>query len=203
MTAISRQLMQASAAEISAALQLLFDALPFQRGSRSENVAVAYIEALRGCSVEAVQEGVRKFLRGDCADVNPRYVPTPPELARIVRSAIVPDRIPASRQIAAKPISDGERERMRIKMPMWNYAFANGRMDELAHANREGFGAMIILATKWGVPIPDGLLNMSEAVAEQQWREARNRAWREIERNPPPFLRSRTKAGSDWLEAAE
>lgn len=192
----------ASYAEISEALQILFDALPFQRGS-SDNVAMAYIEAINGTSLGSLQAGIRKFLRGECQDVNPRYVPTPPELARIVRTAVVPERVPEERRIAPfRPASDGERARMKLKMPMWSYAFERGLIDRLDRANREGFGAMVALATDWGVKIPDELLAIPEGEAERQWNLARNRAWAEIERNPPPFLISERKKQHQQAKAA-
>lgn len=179
----------ASAAEISSALQVLFDALPFQRGTRNDNVAMAYIEALRGMTAAAIAEGIRKFLRGDCQDVSPRYIPTPPELARIVRTTVVPSRIPEERRIAPFRQSDGnEKARLRLKVPMWRYAFERGLMDKLDRANRQGFGAMVALATEWGIPVPDDLFAIPEDEAERQWSVARNRAWAEIERNPPPYL---------------
>lgn len=61
-------------------------------------------------------------------------------------------------------------------------------MAELDRANREGFGAMIALATKWGIPIPEELFSIHDDEAEKQWRTAHNRAWSEIERDPPPFM---------------
>lgn len=180
----------ASLAEISAALQVLFDALPFHRGSKTDNVAAAYVESLRGCTAEAIDSGIRKFMRGECDDVSPRFVPTPPELARIVRSAVVQDRIPEHHRIAPhrNPLP-GEKARMRLKMPMWEAAFGNGtRMDALAKANAEGLGAMVVLATAWGVPVPPELFDVPDEEAERQWRYARNSALSEIERRPPPYI---------------
>ena len=78
---------------------------------------------------------------------------------------------------------------MRLKSPMFAYANRSGLMDQLDTANKAGFSAMISLAHKWGVPIPEELLSMPGDDAERQWADARRRAWVEIERNPPPFLR--------------
>lgn len=193
----------ASYAEISSSLQMLFDALPFQRGAKSDNVAMAYIEALSGTTVDALHAGIRKFLRGECQDINPRYVPTPPELARIVRSAVVQNRVPEERRIAPfRSAGEGERARMRLKVPMLNYAFERGLVDRLDRANREGFGAMVALATDWGIPIPDELLAIPDDEAERQWHLARNRAWAEIERNPPPFLINERKKQHQPAKAA-
>ncbi len=184
----------ASLVETSAALQVLFDALPFQRGSKTDNVAAAYVASLGGCSADAINAGISKFLRGEC-DVSPRFVPTPPELSRIVRSATMAQRIPPERHIAQQPEpTTGERARMRLKMPMWQAAYGiTGRMDQLAKANAEGFASMVVLAANWGVPIPPELFEIPEEEAERQWINARNRAWAEIERNPPPFMRNRSR----------
>lgn len=204
MTHISQPSRQASIAETSAALQVLFDALPFQRGAKTDNVAVAYVEALRGTTIEAVEAGIRRFLRGEVDGVSPRFVPTPPELARIVRTVVVPDRIPSERRIAPRQEAPGERARMRLKMPMFNHAFSTGQMDELARAHREGQGAMIVLALQWGIEVPQELLDLDDEIAEQEWRQARNRAVAEMERNPPPFLRAlrereqRQRQNEEW-----
>lgn len=182
----------ASLAEISTALQVLFDALPFQRGSKTDNVAAAYVEALRGCTADAVNAGIRKFLRGECESVSPRFVPTPPELAKIVRGVVIPMRIPVERRIEQhREMVPGERARMRLKMPMWQAAFGNNaRMDALAVANKEGLSAMVMLANSWGVPIPDELNDVPFEEAERRWEQARRNAWIEIERRPPPFKRA-------------
>lgn len=197
MNQISQPLKPASIAEISAVLQVLFDALPFQRGTRADNVAGAYVDALRGFSHESINAGIRKFLRGECDEVSPRFVPTPPELARIVRTTSIASRPQQAerREHSAPPASAGERARMRLKMPMWQTAFSSPqRLDALAQANREGLGAMIVLASSWGVPVPDELLALPEIEGERQWREANSRAVAEIQRNPPPFMRHRQSA---------
>lgn len=184
----------ASAAEISASLQVLFDALPFQRGTRTDNVALAYIEALRGMTLDAINAGIRKFLRGECDDVNPRFIPTPPELARIVRTAVVQHRVSQAveniKRVTMREIP-GERARMKLKMPLFQAAFGRGaRMDELVRANESGFEAMVALAVRWGAPVADETMAaLNSPNAEQDWRAVRNRAWAAIEANPPPFMR--------------
>lgn len=164
----------------------------FPPGVDEKRAIFGYMTALAGFTVEAIECGIRKFLRGECEGVNPKYCPHPPELAAIVRTAVVPHRATILR-FPATANSDrpwpGEKERMRFKMPMWRHAFECGLMDELDAANRAGFGAMIVLAQNWGVAIPDELLAIPEAEAERQWHEARNRAWSAIEANPPPFMR--------------
>src|SRR5690606_24604726 len=122
----------ASSAEIGEALKVLFNALPFQRGTDPATVIMAYVEALRGVALDAIKAGISKFLRGECENVNHRFVPTPPELARIVRTAVIPARVPAARWIEPIRRDVGERARMRLKVPMFQYAFAHGGMDLLA-----------------------------------------------------------------------
>lgn len=189
----------ASFAEISDALRVLFDAgLPFQRGTKADGVALAYVEALRGMTLESIQAGIRKFIRGECENVSPRFVPTPPELARIARTAVVPARVPEDHRIAPfRQPGDGERARMKLKMPMFSFAFSSGRMNELAEANRAGLGAMIALATEWGVEIPDEIFSIPEDRAEREWQSARNRALADIERNPPPCMRRRQSTNTE------
>lgn len=173
-------------------MKVLFNALPLQRGTDPQTVILAYAEALRGVSLEGIRAGISKFLRGECENVNPRYVPTPPELARIVRTTVVPSRISEERRIAPfRHASDGERARMRLKMPMFNHAWATGQMDALDRANRQGFRSMVALATEWGITIPPELLEMNDSQVEADWHRARARAWADIERYPPPFMRHR------------
>lgn len=151
-----------------------------------------YMQAMQGFSIEAIAAGIQKFLRGECDGVNPRYCPHPPELAQIVRTAVVPSRIPAERQVPKfePPPLPNARLRMRLKFPMWRAAVGSKeRMDELAVANAEGFAAMVALAAKWGVPVPDEFNDIPEEELERQWHQARRIVLAEIERNPPPYLR--------------
>lgn len=168
----------------------------FHPGVEPDKALFGYMQAMQGFSIEAIAAGIRRFLRGECEGVNPKYCPHPPELATIVRTTVIPSRIPPERRIPPfrQPLP-GEQARMRLKMPMFNAAFGNGpRMDALAKANADGFGAMVTLATKWGVAVPQELFDVPDEEAERQWRFARNAALSEIERNPPPYMRSRKSA---------
>lgn len=168
----------------------------FHPGIDPDKAMYGYMQALNGFTIDAIAAGVTKFLRGECEGVNPKFCPHPPELAQIVRTVVIPSRVPAPAKqprIAVDPVP-GERERMRLKMPMWRHAFECGRMDELDAANRAGFGAMVVLATKWGIPVPEELL-FDEARTENEWRIAGNRARARMEANPPPFMRRRRAAG--------
>lgn len=165
----------------------------FHPGVEPDKALFGYMRAMQGFTLEAIAAGIQKFLRGECKDVNPKYVPHPPELAIIVRTVVVPHRIPAERRVTrsyASPVP-GERERMRLKMPLWAYARRHNLMDELAAANREGFAAMVVLASRWGIEVPPEFADQPEFEIEQNWQRARNRAWAEIEANPPPFMRKK------------
>lgn len=163
--------------------------MPFQRGTDPQVVALAYIEALHGLSAEAITEGVRKFLRGE-TDLSPKFVPTPPELARIVRTAVVPQRIPERKFPARQEPSQAERGRLKLKFEMFRAAFASPRMDELAQASKSGFEATVALAQSWGIPISDDTwAALKSPEAEQDWQRERNHAWHHIESSKPPFMR--------------
>lgn len=181
----------ASSAQISEALDVLTSSMRFHPGVDPDKVMYGYMQALNGFTLEAVAAGITKFLRGECEGVNPKFCPHPPELAQIVRTVVVPNRAATPQytapRVTAQPI-EGERDRMRLKMPMWRHAFECGQMEQLDAANLAGFGAMVVLATKWGVSVPAELLE-NEARTEREWRLAGNRARAAVEANPPPFMR--------------
>jgi hypothetical protein len=60
----------------------------FPPGVDAQKAIYGYMTSLQGFSVEAITHGIRKFLRGECEDVNPKFCPHPPELAAIVRGAM-------------------------------------------------------------------------------------------------------------------
>lgn len=168
----------------------------FPPGVDPDRAAGGYLAALHGFTLDAIVCGIRKFIRGECEGVSLKYCPHPPELAQIVRTTVVPNRIPAERQLPA-PFREmvqevpGERARLRLKMPMWRHAFASGKMDQLDAANKAGFGAMVVLAQKWGVEIPQELLDLPEREAEAQWRIVGQRARARMEIDRPPFMRNK------------
>lgn len=169
-------------------MQILFNSMRFPPGVDASKAIDGYHLALRGFPADAIAEGIGKFLRGECEGINPKYCPHPPELAQIVRSAVVPARILPKLPRPEHHWQAGERERMRLKFPMWAYAFSAGLMDELDAANRAGFGAMVVLAHKWRVPIPPELLEDEERTG-RDWHLAGNRARAALAGNPPPFMR--------------
>lgn len=180
-------------------MQTLFNSMRFPPGVDAEKAIGGYHLALSGFTAEAIAAGIAKFLRGECQDVNPKYCPHPPELAHIIRTTVVPTRV--QQPAISRPEHNwlpGERERMRLKMPMWRHAFECGLMDQLDAANRAGFGATAVLAQKWGIPIPEELL-LDEAKTEHEWRIAGNRARAAIAGSPPPFLRRYHETGREFL----
>lgn len=178
--------------QIAEALDVLFKSMRFHPGVDHSKALFGYVAALQGFTADAISAGILKFLRGECDGVNPRFCPHPPELAQIIRTAVIPQRLPRRQQperIGAREIA-GERERMRLKMPMWRHAWANGLIGALDVANREGLGSMVVLAQRWGIPVPEELLADFDR-AERDWRLVGDRARAAMEANPPPFMRRR------------
>lgn len=60
----------------------------FPPGVDAEKAIFGYIHALQGFPIQAIAEGIRRFLRGECEDVSRKFCPHPPELADIVRGVI-------------------------------------------------------------------------------------------------------------------
>ncbi len=66
---------------------MLFSSLPLQaKGDGAEDLRIgAYHLALDGVSADAFESVVRDIIRGSLSDFDPRFVPTPPQLARVCR----------------------------------------------------------------------------------------------------------------------
>ena len=168
----------------------------FPQGSADPDVLIATFEkATAHIGSAAISEAARRFTCGEVKGANLTFAPSVAEFVQECK------RVPTEHVRLPKPapqrrMPDAERLRMRLKMPMYNHATRCGLMDQLDAANKAGFSAMISLAHKWGVPIPEELLSMPGDDAELQWADARRRAWVKIERNPRPFLRrQRAKVG--------
>jgi hypothetical protein len=169
------------------AISAMVNAFP-QSSAEKKALLLTYEKGLGGVPDRAISETAIRFIRNEIPHQSPTFAPSVAEFVQAAR------RVPIERVMLPKPerqreIDPGERARMRLKMPMYNHATRCGLMAGLDAANKAGFSAMISLAHKWGVPIPEELLSMPGDDAERQWADARRRAWVEIERNPPPFLR--------------
>ena len=191
---IDERLVPAVAADIGACLSDMWEVLPLHAGDDPKRRLAGYLLALNGNPLWAIQETARRFIRGEVKGQSTRWSPHPPELAQVARGLV--DEYRAEQQYQKPPPKaerayspDGaERARMRLKMPMLHRAFGNASlMSELAAANEAGMEAMVLLAGRWGIPVPAELLSQTD----EDWHRARRLAWSEIERNPPPFLRNR------------
>lgn len=147
---------------------------------------LTYDEALTGLDDGAICATAAKFVRGEVPGQNKTFAPSVAEFRDEVRRTPIPGRQYLPRRETDRQVGAGEQARMRLKVPMFNYAFPNETlMAELAQANAAGMDAMVLLATKWGIPIPDQLNDQTNA----DWQRARNQALADIERNPPPCQR--------------
>ena len=54
-------------------MQVLFDSMRFPPGVDEKRAIFGYMTALNGFTIEAIEHGIRKFLRGECEGVNPKY----------------------------------------------------------------------------------------------------------------------------------
>lgn len=156
---------------------------------------LTYNEALSGVSDQVISETARRFVSNAVESQSATFAPSVAEFAQEARRVARPVNKYAYPALP-KPepelrLSPAERARMRLKMPMYQYANANGKMHKLAKANKQGHSAMIALAVKWGIEVPAELLEIPGDQAEREWQTARNKAWAEIERNPPKFMRRR------------
>ena len=75
----------ASKAEMTAPLGALFRAMPPARGTKSADRIEGYLTALAGFSLEEIEAGIAKFLRGEVKQLSQKYCPHPPELAGVIR----------------------------------------------------------------------------------------------------------------------
>lgn len=159
---------------------------------------LTYDEALTGLDDGSVCATAAKFVRGEVSGQNKTFAPSIAEFRDEVRKTPVPGRLAISppQLEAYRHVDAKERARMRLKVPLYDYAIEHGKADELAKALDEGFNATAALAANWGVSIPVEFSEMPSGSIESEWRAARNRAWAEIDRNPPPFIRRREREAS-------
>lgn len=176
------------------AITAMLNSFPQQGATDGETLLKTYSAVLRDTGSQAIIEASQRFVTGEVAGQSKTFSPSVAEFYTEVRriDELLPYRNRPALPSPAKTerqMSASEGQRMRLKVPMWRYAFEHGLINQLAEANRTGMAAMIVLATNWGIPVPEALFAIPDDEAERQWQLARNRAWAEIERNPPPFLR--------------
>ena len=75
----------------------MFGSMPLPRGVDREKAAIGYADALSGLPIEAIINGIRRFLRGEAEDLSPKFCPHPPELRKFIVSGM------GSRQPASAP----------------------------------------------------------------------------------------------------
>lgn len=169
------------------AISAMVNSFPNQSAAEKRALLLTFEVGLGGVPEVAISETARRFLADEIPGRNPAF---PPSVAEFVQAA---RRVPISRPSLPSPeperqMDHAAKARMRLKMPLYRHAQECGLMDDLDRANRAGVRAMMTLAERWGVPVPE-LLDMPEAEAERQWEVARSHAWADIRRNPPPFMR--------------
>lgn len=165
-----------------------------------------YSAVLRDINSQAIIEAAQRFVTGEVSGQSKTFSPSVAEFCTEARrmADLLPFRNRPALPAPAKTerhVTPTEGARMRLKMPMWRYAFEHGLINQLAEANRTGMAAMVVLATNWGIPVPEALFAIPDDEAERQWQLARNRAWAEIERNPPPFLRRQRREQAPKAQA--
>jgi hypothetical protein len=174
------------------AITAMVNSFPQASAAERKALLLTYEKALGGVPDQAISRTAAAFIRNEIPHQSATFAPSVAEFVQAAR------RVPIERISLPKPereysIDDAAKARLRLKMPMYRYATECNLMPELDAANRSGFSAMIALADRWGVEIPEELLTMPGDVAERQWDEARRMAWVEVERNLPPFLKRQRK----------
>lgn len=109
------------------ALRALFAAWPSDRGDGT-GLTEAYIIAIQGYSLKAIDAAVRRIIRGEVADVDPRFLPTPAQLGNVVAYCEKLYEPVAPRQALPAP-GDAVRtpeEQARIDAQVESWRAANG-----------------------------------------------------------------------------
>jgi hypothetical protein len=117
-------------------------------------------------------------------EVRTKYAAANQQALRYARFAVEPE----------VEVDPQEQARMRLKMPLWAYAFRTGQIDELTKAI-PSFEAMVVLANKWGIPVPKELSEGDERdliERNREWGMAHARGNAEMEN--APFYKAKVKA---------
>lgn len=104
------------------ALRALFAAWPSDRGDGT-GLTEAYIIAIQGYSLKAIDAAVRRIIRGEVADVDPRFLPTPAQLGNVVAYCEKLYEPVAPRQALPAPVrpepTEEERQRVADRVRQW------------------------------------------------------------------------------------
>lgn len=65
------------------ALRALFEAWPSDKGEGT-GLTEAYILAIEGYSLAAIESAVRRIIRGEADDIDPRFLPSPAQVGNLV-----------------------------------------------------------------------------------------------------------------------
>jgi hypothetical protein len=139
----------ASHVEIGVAMQRLKDAMPAPRGVDSAKAFGAYLEALGKFEPAEIDEGIRRFIAGECdAKISLKFYPRPPELARIVAGvkaerAAEAEKAKRVERLAAERAAVDEGLKLAVKTPeqiaraeelmrKFHKAMEDGRADQRA-----------------------------------------------------------------------
>ncbi len=173
---IEDQLKPAAGAEIAEQLHLLFSAMPMQAGSDPKTALTGYLIALQNRPLWAIEEAVKRFLRGEVAGASKKFCPRPPELAEIVADVLSPivmareadakqeaEQRRKQEQVAQRTVefSDEHRAKMKFMFAVLAKGLALQEADRVARASAFGIGTkrgieeMMALGQEWSIPIPE------------------------------------------------
>ena len=113
------------------ALRALFAAWPADRGEGT-GFAEAYIIAIQGYSLRAIDGAVKKIIRGEADDIDRRFLPSPAQLGNLV-AHLEKLYAPPTYRLSLPAPGDADRtpeEQARANDFINNWRLANGRFSE-------------------------------------------------------------------------
>lgn len=119
---MSAQLTPASRSEATGILRALFEAFPADRGD-GVGAAATYLIAVEGFSMQAISMAVKRFIKGQVPQHDMRFLPTPPQVATVVRHCEYLISPPEPRKALPAPgqhePTEAERLRVADKVRQW------------------------------------------------------------------------------------
>lgn len=150
------------------AITAMLNAFP-QSSADLRGLLLTYDQALTGVDDKAIEEAATRFIAGDVKEQSRTFAPSVPEFTQEARRIhqVLPYRgrpqlPPPARQYYREP-TPTDRLRMGFKMSVLSAGLGRGNVDDVAEANAKGLEAMIALGHRWGVPVPDELLEQVAA----------------------------------------